>query len=278
MESKEMLEKVMKLSQRPTLFEKGTGNIWTEEYLSEQMLKCHLDSGSDASSRRKEMIDEAVYFIHDHIKEKSSILDLGCGPGLYAEALCRHGHKVTGVDFSKKSIDYARASAKEQGLPIEYVCEDIFKLEWQETYDVIIQVYGEINTFSTEERDALLSVIHKTLRENGLFIFDVTTPVHRHKEDSGRRWDVSDQGFWRGSQHLVLEEVFDYGENIWCEQYTVVDQQEVKVYRTWFHDYTKEEIERVCLEAGFSEVEIMENLYNTEKIEQSEWLTVIARK
>lgn len=245
MQSKELLEQVNKLSQKPTLFEKGTGSIWTEAYLAEQMLQCHLDLKSDLASRGEKMIDKTISFFNNHIKEKSNILDLGCGPGLYAERLCMSGHKVTGVDFSEGSIKYARDSAKRRGLEIEYICNNIFNLSYRQHFDVVIQVYGEINTFSDEERNRLFTIVQKALKPGGVFIFDVTTPVHRSNKRGNKDWYINNRGFWRGSNHIVLEEIFDYEHHIWLDQYVVIDENEVKVYRDWFHDYTKEEIQEL---------------------------------
>ena len=278
MRSKEVLEQVTKLSQKPNLFERGTGNIWTEAYLADQMLQNHLNLKSYVSSRRKEMIDKTISFLNRHIKEKSTILDLGCGPGLYAEKLCMSGHKVTGIDFSESSIKYARDSAQRGGLDVEYVCNNIFGIEYKEHYDVVIQVYGELNTFSDEERSRLFTIVQKALKPEGLFIFDVTTPAHRSKNRQNKDWFISNGGFWRGSSHIVLEEIFDYENDTWLEQYTVIDEKEVKVYRNWFHDYTKEVIEVIVLEAGFSQVQVIENLYEEGKEEKGKWLTVNARK
>lgn len=276
--SKEVLEQVTKSSQRPNLFERGTGNIWTEAYLADQMLQNHLNLDSDASSRRKEMMDRTIDFINTHIKKGSTILDLGCGPGLYAERLCMGGHKVTGIDFSKNSINYARESAQRRGLDIEYVYNNIFNVEYKEEFDLVIQIYGELNTFSDEERSKLFVIIQRALKPGGLFIFDVTTPAHRSRKRFNKDWYISNGGFWRGSSHIVLEEIFDYENDIWLEQYTVIDENEVKAYRNWFHDYTKEAIEEIILEEGFSQVQVIENLYEEEKEEEGEWLTVIAQK
>ncbi len=48
------------------------------------------------------------------------LFDIGCGPGIYAEKFARQGYYVTGIDFSKRSIDYAKNSALKQGLDISY--------------------------------------------------------------------------------------------------------------------------------------------------------------
>lgn len=51
-----------------------------------------------------------------------SALDIGCGGGLFAEALARLGFAVTAIDAGKKNIKAARLHAERQGLSIDYRC------------------------------------------------------------------------------------------------------------------------------------------------------------
>ena len=39
------------------------------------------------------------------LTEGSRLLDLGCGPGLYAERFARCGVRVLGIDVSRRSLD-----------------------------------------------------------------------------------------------------------------------------------------------------------------------------
>jgi len=48
------------------------------------------------------------------------ILDVGCGAGLAAEALARHGHAVLGIDAAREAIEAARAHADGLGLALAY--------------------------------------------------------------------------------------------------------------------------------------------------------------
>ncbi|EKN00839.1 MULTISPECIES: bifunctional 2-polyprenyl-6-hydroxyphenol methylase/3-demethylubiquinol 3-O-methyltransferase UbiG [Acidocella] len=52
--------------------------------------------------------------------EGVSILDVGCGAGLLAEALAKDGFAVTGLDAGAEVIDVARGHAQGQGLNITY--------------------------------------------------------------------------------------------------------------------------------------------------------------
>src|SRR3974390_1554740 len=48
------------------------------------------------------------------------VLDVGCGGGLLAEALVRHGAHVTGIDLSASMIEVARLHAHESQLQLDY--------------------------------------------------------------------------------------------------------------------------------------------------------------
>jgi 2-polyprenyl-6-hydroxyphenyl methylase/3-demethylubiquinone-9 3-methyltransferase len=56
------------------------------------------------------------------------VLDVGCGGGLLAEALCRAGAQVTAVDRAPTMIDVARLHAAEAGLSIDYRVADALQL------------------------------------------------------------------------------------------------------------------------------------------------------
>ncbi|WP_459481365.1 class I SAM-dependent methyltransferase [Clostridium saccharoperbutylacetonicum] len=274
-----IVNQVKKLSRKPPLFNRECGNIWTEEYLATQMLNAHLDPNFDGASRRSLVIEKTVEFLNSEVlKCNSSILDLGCGPGLYAEKLCKKGHKITGVDFSKSTINYAKSSAKKQGLDIEYKYDDFFKLKYFNDYDVVMQVYGEVNTFSDEERDKLFEIVYNALKLNGLFIFDVSTPALRKKCGLKKNWHISEGGFWREKTHLVLEEGFQYDNDIWLDQYIVADNSGVQVYRNWFKDYSVETISEIIKNSGFRIIDIRGSLIGEALKEDSEWIAIIAQK
>ena len=276
--NEDIIKEIDNLSKKPKLFDKDGGNIWTEPYIAKQMLNAHLNSNFDAASRNFQLIDKTIDFLNKIIKPKSTILDLGCGPGLYAERLCRNGHKVTGIDFSENTIRYAANSAREKNLDIEYKCDNMFNIKYNEKYDVVIQIYGEINTFSYKERDELFDKVRNSLKPEGLFIFDVSTPVSRKKNKLKKNWYVSNCDFWREDRHIVLEDGFEYDDDIWLDQYIVIDDENVTVYRNWFHDYTMESIKKVVLNSGFSNLKLIGSLTGEEIIDNEEWITVIARK
>jgi 2-polyprenyl-6-hydroxyphenyl methylase / 3-demethylubiquinone-9 3-methyltransferase len=61
-----------------------------------------------------------VRWIEGLLDGPSRILDVGCGAGLAAEALARHGHDVLGIDAAGETIAVARAHAEGQALRLAY--------------------------------------------------------------------------------------------------------------------------------------------------------------
>jgi 2-polyprenyl-6-hydroxyphenyl methylase / 3-demethylubiquinone-9 3-methyltransferase len=61
-----------------------------------------------------------IAWIEGLLHGPSRVLDVGCGAGLAAEALARHGHDVLGIDAAGEAIEAARAHAAAQGLRLAY--------------------------------------------------------------------------------------------------------------------------------------------------------------
>ncbi|ACM49287.1 bifunctional 2-polyprenyl-6-hydroxyphenol methylase/3-demethylubiquinol 3-O-methyltransferase UbiG [Anaplasma marginale] len=75
----------------------------------------------------------------DSSSSKRSLLDIGCGGGIFAESMVRLGFSVTGVDPSQASIEAASTHARVAGLDIHYHCAhlDQFCANHPEVYDVV---------------------------------------------------------------------------------------------------------------------------------------------
>jgi len=275
------LAKISQYSLRPGLFEPGEIHFWDDSHISIGMLEAHLNPVHDAASRKIETIDKEVEYLVSSglLKKGDRLLDLGCGPGLYASRLAERGLKVTGMDISERSLDYAKQYAEEKGLDIEYRCLNFLNIDYNNEFNAVIQIYGELSTFSDGERDELLKRIFRVLKPGGLLIFDVSTRTQRMKEGLTNRWYVSDGGFWRPGKHLVLEHGFDYPEHdVWLDQYIVVDDSRVTVYRDWFHDYSLPSIKQVLENAGFRILEAWNDFTGTPYKEDGDWITLVCRK
>lgn len=270
------------LQRKPEPFTPSGAVFWDDPHISSFLLETHLDPTIDRASRRPEIVDASVAWIVDTLSLQTgdTILDLGCGPGLYATRLALRGLSVTGVDYSRRSIAYASGFAEEFGLDITYRCENYLQLTDDAQYDAVLLIFGDYCTFNPDQRRQILSNVHRALKPGGHFVVDVSTRLHREKYGAKKSWTISQEGFWRPGPHLVLEQGFDYPESkIYLDQYAVIEEDgKVTVYRNWFQDYDREMIERELTMGGFNVQGVWRDLIGTAYSDDSEWIGIVVEK
>ena len=70
---------------------------------------------------------------------RSTVLDVGCGGGLFTEELARLGCRVAGVDLSRRSIEVAQQHAEQKGLTIMYHVASGDQLPFYDnTFDLVV--------------------------------------------------------------------------------------------------------------------------------------------
>jgi len=191
-----MLTELTPLFKKPPLYTKTEIPFWDDEHISLQMLNAHLNPNYDGASRKLEFIEKSVDWISKILPSEHypSVLDIGCGPGLYTERYAKKGYRVVGVDFSHRSINYAQMSAKRKGLPIDYFYQDYLKLSLDKKFDFATMIYCDFGALSTNDRKQLLKIIsldweHETeLKENLKVYFQEQKTVHEAaKKESAKK-------------------------------------------------------------------------------------------
>ena len=278
----QIISQLIELQQKPAPFTPGEPWFWDDPHISTQMLKFHLNPDVDAASRRPEIIDLSVNWLIEQLalKPGDSLLDLGCGPGLYATRFARAGLGVTGIDYSRRSIDYAIKYANENSLDITYRYQNYLEFTEENRYDAALLIYGDFCPLNPEQRARLLQNVYRALKPNGKFVLDVSTRTHRKKHATKNNWYALENGFWKPGPHLVLEAGFDYREeSIWLDQYTVIEAiGKASVYRNWFQDYTPETIKTELDQGHFIVESLWGDLTGQAYTVESEWIGLITRK
>lgn len=109
------------------------------------------------------------------------LLDLACGTGSMCEALAKRGYDVLGVDCSPEMLGCAMEKKLTSGLPIQYLCQDMRRLDMFGTIDVTICLLDSLNHLSgladVEQTFARVSLFAEP---DGLFLCDMNTP-YKHK-------------------------------------------------------------------------------------------------
>ena len=276
-----MFEQLVNLIKKPALYEKGTAELWTDEHISKRMLKAHLSPNEDSATRKHSFVRESVKWINTiaPVQQYSSLLDLGCGPGIYAEEFHHAGYEVTGVDFSKRSVNYAKNSALEKGLPISYYQRDYLTLDFKDEFSVATIINYDFGVLSTDDRARVLSKIYTALKPGGLFIFDVFTPNQYTGRQESTDWVYAKEGFFCAKPHICLNSFFMYREhNTFCAQHIVITEQDVKSINIWEHTFTKDEIARDLFATGFSLCSVYGNIAGADFCENGNGMCIVAVK
>lgn len=262
-------------SKRLGLFQKNKNSIWADEYISKELLKCYLNDFTDGASRKLAKRNKILEFINNNIEKNSKILDLGCGPGLFAFELAKSGHNVLGIDFNIEAIKYANSNKKLKN--IEYRYENYLESNFTDKYDVAIMIYCDFGALIPSEQIKLLNNVHNALKSDGIFIFDVFKLNWKLSKKPIKSWNIYDgNDFWCKDPYLFLQEVKLFNrENAVGERYFIINQKEysTKEFILWNQYYSKDSIQELISDNNFSIVGINENLINNENT-----MFVIAKK
>lgn len=235
-----MYDSLLSALQPPQLWQRSTAAFWDDDHISKGMLAAHLNPEIDAASRKPETIDRSVDWIAGLIGEHRSILDLGCGPGLYARRLSNLGYTVTGVDCSRRSLNYARAHDSKT----TYRCQNYLTLAEREQYDVILLIFCDYAALTAPERSSLLTRVYGALKPGGLFIFDVFTDRSFAGADNRKRWSYQPEGgFFCAKPHVLLESSCFYENGtVRADCSVVITEDGVTRRIIWDTAYTKERL------------------------------------
>jgi SAM-dependent methyltransferase len=232
----------------------GTGaSIWRDPHIQQQLLLAHLDESLDAATRVPATVEATVDWLVDGLPAGAAVLDLGCGPGLYAQRLADRGFEVTGVDFNAASIEYGRGRTRGA---VQYVFGD-YAVEMPEgPFDLIVIIYLDFGTHLPQVQLRLLDMIRSRLRPGGRFIFDYLDADAAADHSQGRDWVASATvGFWAPGPHLLLTQRFvDEATRAQRINHTLFTESAIRSFDVWEHCFTGDSVREMVARAGFSHV------------------------
>ena len=268
----------------PKPWAEGDNIPWNEPEFSERMLTEHLSQAHDMASRRFEIIDTHIEWIHHKLLKgtQSKILDLGCGPGFYSSRLAKLGHKCIGIDYSPASIKHAIEQANKEKLSCEYLHEDIRKADFGIGFDLAMLIFGELNVFRTADAKAILKKANHALTENGVLLlephsFGVIKSIGKQPSS----WCSAKSGLFSDKSHICLDESFwDAQSNTTTKRYFIIDVStgDVAHYAATYQAYTEQQYNSLLKECGFNSIEFYPSLAKTEGENQTDLIAIVAKK
>ena len=278
-----MFEELEDINSRPEPFEFYTASdLWTDEHTSGQMLKYHLNEDVDLSSRNAAFIDRSVEWIASYfnIGAGTKIADFGCGPGLYTTRLAQMQADVTGIDFSKRSIQYAREVAIREGLTIHYVNQNYLEFETDERFGLVLMIMCDFCVLSPVQRKKMLTKFHTFLEAGGFVLLDVySLNAFEEREETALYEANLLDGFWSADKYYGFMNTFKYeSEKVVLDKYTIIEAGRTRTIYNWFQHFSPETLEMEFAGCGFTIEEKFCDVAGAPFDSKADEFAVVARK
>ena len=140
---------------------------------------------------------------HNLLREKKSMLVLGCGYGYDAIAAAKSGYDVTANDISETAIRVAYKLAVKENVRVNFLIEDFFFLKDGLSFDIVYD-YVTYCSITPQRRKEYANKVASLLKQNGLFVF-ILFPIENRIGGPPFAVDVSEAEKLFGEQlELVL--------------------------------------------------------------------------
>jgi len=217
--------------------------------------------------------DVAAILASVQARPNSRVLDLGCGPGAHAIGFARLGHRVTGVDTSRRLLDRARSAAQAGGVEVEWVEADMRDFQRPSAFDLICSLYASFGYFYDAENRHVLENVYASLTPDGVCVLDVLGREAAARHWQERRWHDVDGVLYL--EHCTTEADWSSMVSDW-----IVVRSGVRAeFRVKQRLYAGTELRGLLLSLGFANVKLAGGLDGkTPYDESARRLVAIARR
>lgn len=276
-----MLDQIYHALEKPQRYTKTNTPFWNDEYISKQMLRAHLSPDFEGASRKLSFINQSVEWIAHTISPENHplLFDIGCGPGIYAERFSEKGYQVTGIDFSKRSIRFARRSANKKGLSIDYIFQNYLDMDMEQAFHFATMIYCDYGALSNIDRKKIMLKTYRCLKKGGKFLLDVFSITKYKIFQEKQTWEAClSNGFWREDEYITLAGYYKYPPDVTLEQIAVISKDTITPYYLWTTYFSTENLIKEAQEVGFKVCEIFSDVAGTPYDDGSPTLAILLEK
>ena len=206
---------------------------WWETFFDENFTRLGLEPiEPDRTRKETDFIVDAL-----ELDKGSRVLDLCCGVGRHSLELARRGFKhVTGLDFSKPSLERAIGQAEREGLPVRFIEGDMRRIPFEGELDAVFSFFTSFGFFDDPKEDErTIAAVAKALRRGGRFLLEVANRdfIVRHFQPRG--WTEHDGEFVLEDRAFDLSTSINHGEWVFVTKKGPV-KREVRVRLYSLHE------------------------------------------
>jgi SAM-dependent methyltransferase len=288
-------EAIERIAARPPLEAWGPDMVdlpWGDPAFSERMLREHLSQDHELASRRLSTMEAQVERLirwmalgpaagglaGRELGARLRLLDMTCGPGLFAHAFARRGVSVTGVDIAPAAIRHAREITA--GMDAIFIESDVRTMDLPEAaFDAAVYLYGQCEVARPEELAAILARVRRSLRPGAPLALEVRV-VSAISREAGTAWHTGVDGlFGPGVQLVLTERGWDAEARATVERHHVLSATtgHLTVLGVTARALEIPELQAILAEAGFPNVEVHPGWDGLAFDDAGEWLLAIGR-
>ena len=203
----------------------------------------------------------------------AAVLDLACGIGRHALELARRGFRVTGVDRTRLYLERAVRRAREEGLVVELLREDMRRFCRPGAFDLALNLFTSFGYFLEPADDRrVVENVYASLRPGGVFVLDLMGKEVLARIFRERDWH-REEGF------VVMEERVVRNAWSWIEsRWTILRPGRKTEIQLSHRLYSAAELEGLLRSAGFGSVEVYGDLEGSPYDHNARRLVSVARR
>ncbi|MDO8240619.1 MAG: methyltransferase domain-containing protein [Candidatus Moranbacteria bacterium] len=167
---------------------------------------------------------------------QKTVLDVGCGSGLFDQELAHRGAMVTGYDVSAEQIANAQKVEKNDSLGIQYVVADPSEFEATEKFDKAVSVLVLHYARDKEHLAQFFASTCQALRDDGKFVCILVNPNFKRLGQI-----LYNRRFTRLASGKMQVDFLDKDQQISCS--------------AEYSDFSTTDYEQTAIDGGFQGVE-----------------------
>lgn len=220
-------------------------------------------------------------YISDIFYENSikggTIIDLACGTGSMSIPLLKKGYRVIGIDLSDEMLEIASQRLLDISNNFSLRKGKMQNFSLEEEADACICCLDSINHLnSIDEVEMTFNCVYSSLKDNGIFIFDVNT-IYKHQEILAGNTFIFDEDdyYLVWDNEPIDDRTVRIIMDIFCYNGASYDR-----YNEDFREtaYSVDELVELLQNAGFETINVYDELTYESPKKNSERLYFVCKK
>lgn len=184
-----------------------------------------------------------------------SICECACGTGALTMHFARTGRKMIGVDISQDMLELAAQKARQCGVQVQFVCQDMARLQLPRCVDAIICGCDGVNYLTNDKRvHSFFNAAYAALRRGGVLAFDISS-AYKLKNMLGDNFFGEERDevayIW---QNRLSDDIVDMDLTFFIREEGELYRRVTEHHRQKAHE--AENLVRLLREVGFADVHV----------------------